>query len=66
MDNPPLAVVLAIFRKSLREMTDVFLIYDTAPFGSTRDEAQKLLNSFYEESIDPDEKLAVYLLKKVK
>ena len=60
------AVVLAIFRKSLREMTDVFLIYDTAHFASTRDEAQKLLNSFYEESIDPDEKLAVYLLKKIK
>ena len=47
-------------------MSDDFLLYDTTPFASTRSEAVKLLNSFYDEPIDLDEKLAVYLLKKVK
>ena len=59
------ATILAIFRKSLKEMSDGFLMYDTAPLTNTRGEAVKLLNSFYEESIDLDEKLAVYLLKKI-
>lgn len=53
------AVIIVKFKEYLKNIPTDFLIEDTG--RSTRDEAIKLLNSFYRKPIAEDEELTIYI-----